>query len=44
VGIGVLIDTISTRKKLIKEYVSIVDFDNFDEEGNAVVKPSKYFI
>lgn len=44
VGIGVLIDTRSTQKKLIKEYVSIVDFNDFDEEGNAVLKPSKDFI
>jgi purine operon repressor len=43
VGIGVLIDTVSTQKKLIKEYVSIVDFNGFDEEGNAILGPSKDF-
>ena len=44
VGIGVLIDTVSTRKKLIKEYVSIVDFNGFDEEENALLMPTKDFI
>jgi len=41
VGIGVMIDTINFPKKLIKDYVAIVDFDGFDEEGNAVLMPSK---
>lgn len=44
VGIGVLIDTVSTRKKLIKEYVSIVNFNGFDEEENAVLMPTNDFI
>jgi purine operon repressor len=44
VGIGVLIDTVSTQKKLIKEYVSIVNFNGFDEEENAVLMPTKDFI
>lgn len=44
VGIGVLIDTVSTQKKLIKEYVSIVDFNGFDEEENALLMPTKGFI
>jgi len=44
VGIGVLIDTVSTQKKLIKEYVSIVNFNGFDEDGNAVLMPTKDFI
>ncbi|HSN59145.1 MAG TPA: pur operon repressor [Clostridiaceae bacterium] len=44
VGIGVLIDTVSTHKKLIKEYVSIVNFNGFDEEENAVLMPTNDFI
>jgi purine operon repressor len=44
VGIGVLMDTVSTQKKLIKEYVSIVDFNGFDEEENALLMPTKDFI
>lgn len=44
VGIGVLIDTVSTQKKLIKEYVSIVNFNGFDEEENAVLMPTNDFI
>lgn len=41
VGIGVLIDTVNSPKKLIKDYTAIIDFDGFDEEGKAVLTPSK---
>ncbi|MGE5628182.1 MAG: pur operon repressor [Solirubrobacterales bacterium] len=42
-GIGVLVDTVNSPKKLIHDYVSIIDFNGFDELGNAVITPSKFF-
>lgn len=42
-GIGVLVDNIETPKKLIREYVSIIDFAGVDEEGLALLNPSKMF-
>lgn len=41
VGIGVLIDNISIDKKLVNEYVSIVDFAGLDESNNAILYPSE---
>ncbi|MEW9096725.1 MAG: pur operon repressor [Clostridiaceae bacterium] len=41
VGIGVLIDNISIEKKLIEEYVSIIEFEGFDSDNNVIVYPSK---
>lgn len=43
VGIGVLVDNIETNKKLIGEYVSIVEFLGINEEGKALINPSKCF-
>jgi purine operon repressor len=42
-GIGVLIDSVDTSKKLVHHYFSIVDFKGIDENGNAVVSPSQMF-
>ncbi len=42
-GIGVLVDNVETPKKLIHDYVSIVDFEGIDENGEAVLNPSKFF-
>ncbi len=42
-GIGVLIDNIETPKKLVKDYVSIVEFDGIDEENKAKLAPSDFF-
>ena len=42
-GIGVMIDTVNIPKKLIHDYVSIVEFNGFDNDGNAVITPSKFF-
>ncbi|WML36327.1 pur operon repressor [Clostridium sp. OS1-26] len=42
-GIGVLIDNVETPKKLIQDYVSIVDFKGIDENGEALLFPSKMF-
>lgn len=42
-GIGFLIDNVETPKKLVQDYVSIVDFKGIDENGNALLFPSKIF-
>lgn len=42
-GIGVLIDNVETPKKLIHDYVSIVDFKGIDNSGEALLFPSKMF-
>lgn len=43
-GIGVLIDNTSIPKKLVQDYVSLVEFKGFDEDGKILVKPSDLFI
>ncbi len=40
VGIGILIDNMNTDKKLVNDYVSIVEYKGIDEELNPVVTPS----
>jgi purine operon repressor len=42
-GIGVLVDNVETPKKLIHDYVSIADFEGIDENGEALLFPSKIF-
>lgn len=41
IGIGVMIEDVETPKKLIEDYISIVKFDGVNDEGIAVVSPSK---
>jgi purine operon repressor len=41
-GIGVLMDNIDISKKLVQDYVSIVDFKGIDEKGEAQLFPSKF--
>lgn len=43
IGIGVLIEDIEIPKKLVEDYISIVEFTGIDDEDTAVVFPSKYF-
>lgn len=43
VGIGMLIDNTDTEKKLINEYVSLVDFNGINENGEPEIAPSKFF-
>ncbi|GIM29070.1 pur operon repressor [Clostridium polyendosporum] len=43
VGIGVLVDNIEAEKKLIKEYVSIVDLRGVSDDGEVNMAPSKFF-
>lgn len=42
-GIGVLIDNIETPKKLIKDYVAVVEFNGIDEKNKAILAPSNLF-
>ncbi|RMD01473.1 pur operon repressor [Clostridium autoethanogenum] len=42
-GIGILIDNIEISNKLVKNYVSLVDFKGIDESGNAILFPSEMF-
>ena len=42
-GIGVLVDNIETRHKLIEEYISIILFKGINEEGKSELTPSKIF-
>lgn len=43
VGIGVLVDNVGTEKKLIKDYVSVVELTRVDENGEVNMCPSKFF-
>lgn len=40
-GIGVLIDNVETEKKLVHDYVSIIDFLGVDANGDIVMRPSE---
>ncbi|HBC95452.1 MAG TPA: pur operon repressor [Clostridium sp.] len=42
-GIGFLIDNVGIPKKLVQNYVSIVDFEGINENGDALLTPSKMF-
>ncbi|GAA0781762.1 pur operon repressor [Hathewaya limosa] len=39
-GIGVFIEDIETKEKLVKDYISLLQFEGINEEGNAVIYPS----
>ncbi|MDS0525314.1 pur operon repressor [Clostridium sp. SHJSY1] len=43
VGIGVLLDNKEVEKKLVDEYVSIVEFESVDKSAIIDIKPSKMF-
>lgn len=43
VGIGVLVDNMDTSKKLIRDYISIVEFSGISDGGEASFCPSKFF-
>ena len=44
VGIGVLVDSKKSEKKLVDEYVSIVELEKVDESSIIGIKPSKLFL
>ena len=43
VGIGVLVDNIETRHKLIEDYISIILFKGINKEGKSELTPSNFF-
>ncbi|NLM35759.1 MAG: pur operon repressor [Clostridiales bacterium] len=43
VGIGILVDTVDITKKLVTDYISIIDYAGINEEGKAVFLPSKLY-
>ena len=43
VGIGVLVDNKKSEKKLVDEYVSIVELEEVDKSSIIGIKPSKLF-
>ena len=43
VGIGVLLDNKEVEKKLVDEYVSIVEFKSVDKSSIRDIRPSKTF-
>lgn len=43
-GIGVLIDNIQIDKKLVHDYTAIINFNGFDENGDAILIPTKILI
>lgn len=43
VGIGVLIDNVGTERKLVDNYVSVVEFYGVDENGEIKMSPSQKF-
>jgi purine operon repressor len=42
-GIGVLVDNVETPKKLVQDYVSVIEFSGVNEEGIVMLNPSKTF-
>jgi pur operon repressor, Bacillus subtilis type len=42
-GIGVMVNNIETSKKMITDYVSIIEFSGIDDNGNVSLSPSKMF-
>lgn len=42
-GIGVLVDNVETPKKLIQDYISIIEFNGIDNDGKTILSPSKHF-
>ncbi|WP_244834271.1 pur operon repressor [Clostridium sp. BJN0001] len=44
VGIGVLVDNKKIEKKLVDEYVSVVELEEFDNNSIIKMKPSNYFL
>ncbi len=43
VGIGVLVDNVDTPKKLVRDYMSIIDYCGINNEGKAIFSPSKFY-
>jgi purine operon repressor len=43
VGIGVLMDSVDTPKKVDPGYISLIDYYGIDKNGNISIKPSKIF-
>lgn len=41
VGMAVLVDNTETKKKLVDNYYSVVDFEGLDDECSAILRPSK---
>lgn len=39
-GIGVLVDSVENKRKLVDNYISVVQFNGINEEGYALVVPS----
>jgi purine operon repressor len=37
IGIGVLIDNVKINKKILRDYVSIVQFEGINEDGNPII-------
>jgi purine operon repressor len=42
-GMGVMVDNIEMPKKLVTDYVSIVELSGIDEDGAAIFQPSVFF-
>ncbi|AGK99288.1 pur operon repressor [Clostridium pasteurianum] len=40
-GIGVLIDSVENKRKLVNDYISILKFNGISEDGTAVLIPSE---
>lgn len=42
VGIGVLIETVTPKAKMIDQYKSLMSFDGIDEHGTVLIAPSRW--
>jgi pur operon repressor, Bacillus subtilis type len=43
VGIGVLVDNVDTPKKLVRDYISVIDYKGIGEDGKALFSASKIY-
>lgn len=42
IGIGILIDNVNSKSKLMKEYISLIDYSGLNDQGKILVEPSKF--
>ncbi len=43
IGIGVLIDDVSCEKKMVTDYITLLDFNGINEQGKIEINPSSLF-
>ncbi|MDP4144526.1 MAG: pur operon repressor [Bacillota bacterium] len=42
-GIGVLVDDVTTERKLVRDYISVIQFKGINDDGSALLESSEIF-